>query len=97
MAEAKFAFPIDAKHEFAKGKCAACGKPVALKVNMRGLVYYFCPHVDEKANYCAHHQKWGRYHSTEILRKHFADKVPEPVQPSNVNAAPAKGGFGFDF
>lgn len=87
-----------AKEKVTVGKCAACGKPVDIKVNTKGALYYFCPHVNDKREWCAHHQKWGIAHSNAIMLeagkarlKSSTAPAPQPVE------APAKaGGFLFD-
>lgn len=87
---------ISEKQVIAKGKCFACNKPVDLKVNKKGGVYYFCPHVSQDGKWCSDHHKWGPHVSDAIMLRAKgapADKAP-PV-PENMGEKPKGGEDGF--
>lgn len=77
-----------AKENVTRGPCLACGKPVEYRVNMKGMVYYFCPHVSSSNVYCADHHKWGSANSDAIMLKAKGSTAPvpkpEPVAPVKV-------------
>jgi len=79
-----------------KGTCSGCKKPVKLKVASSQVVYYHCPHCDEDAEPCGHHERWGHVDSLKMRHawmiangKIAAVKVPKD-EAANLNRPPIR-------
>lgn len=71
----------------AECQCAACGKPVKVKLNKAGKAYYFCPWATDQGDPCNHHQKWGGAHSQQMQRNYLSARsqskdLPDDEPPS---------------
>jgi hypothetical protein len=72
-------------------KCGSCGRSNEAKVNVNGLVYYYCGWATDQGRPCNHHQKWGRDGSDKILGRAAVSLAPDPApEPANINAKPAE-------
>lgn len=62
------------------GKCACCGKPVAVKRNKSKMAYFRCDHCGVHVQ---HH--WQRTSDKALAEVGFAGEEPAPVEPAAVD------------
>lgn len=55
-------------------ECGGCGKRVNVTLNVNSIAYYFCSHVNDSGQPCAHHERWGREDSNRMIDQYMAAK-----------------------
>lgn len=75
-----------------KSDCLDCGKPVVVKVNKRGIAYFFCPWPSvTTGNVCNAKRHWGPDKSQIMQAEYLANREKTKKEADNDNGTDRSG------